>query len=90
VPVGDGIQDGKMAIDRGLQARITLDVAVMDPSDPTEDRVKWPHSMLEKRLSGHRQDQLVDATVEDVKLFDANAVPPLAQETLYMQELIAV
>jgi hypothetical protein len=90
MPVGDGIEDSQVAIDCGLQACIPLDVAMMNPTNPPEDRMQRPHGVLKERLSGDSQDQLVDAPVENVELFDRHTVPSLAQKAFNMQELVAV
>jgi len=90
VTVGDGVEDGEMAINGRAQGFAAFKVRVVKPTDAPEDRVERPDGVLQEALVGHCQDQPVHAPIESIERVDGHAVAALAQQALHVQEVVAV
>jgi hypothetical protein len=87
---GNCVKYRKVAIDGWVEASAARDLRVIDPADPTEDRMQRPKCVLQKGLSRGIQDDPVDSPIEDIELADRHSIALIAERTSKMHNLIAV
>src|SRR5437667_11415558 len=70
VAIGDGVEQGDVAVNRLLEILATREFGVIEPADTSENRMQRTKRGFDERLPRRRDKQLIDIAVHGVEAVD--------------------
>src|SRR6266542_6571898 len=79
VAIGDGVEQGNVAVNRLLQILATREFGVIEPADTSKNRMQRTKRGFDERLPRRRDTQLIHIAVHGVEAIDRQLLRRLAQ-----------